>query len=103
MPGAAVQAGGATPTARILFPSGPRAVNLVGLSIMWRYLLTEEKHAAFLADVAPYARRAAVTDPLTGRALLPRRSRAVGEATSSFLARRPPRPEVVARHQAAIE
>jgi GPH family glycoside/pentoside/hexuronide:cation symporter len=84
-PSAVQQPESVAPTLRVLFAVVPPLLNVVGLSIMWRYPLSEEKHALIRAGVARHASGAAAIDPITGRELLPPQGRDVDEATSWFL------------------
>ncbi|HLK37869.1 MAG TPA: MFS transporter [Polyangiaceae bacterium] len=84
-PSSAHQPEAVVPTLRVLFAVVPPVVNLVGLSIMWWYPLTESKHAAVRDAIVRHGRGEAAVDPLTGREILPPRNRDVDEETSWFL------------------
>jgi GPH family glycoside/pentoside/hexuronide:cation symporter len=84
-PRAAAQPESVVPTLRVLFAVVPPLLNIVGLSIMWRYPLSEQKHGQIRAAIARHALGATAIDPITGRELLPPEGRDVDEATSWFL------------------
>jgi GPH family glycoside/pentoside/hexuronide:cation symporter len=84
-PSAPVQPEGVTQAIRVLFALVPPVLNMIGLSIMALYPLSERKHEQIRSAVAQHARGESATDPITGRTLPPPQRREVDEATSWFL------------------
>jgi glycoside/pentoside/hexuronide:cation symporter, GPH family len=84
-PNVAHQPEAVTLTLRIFFAVVPPALNLVGLSIMVFYPLSEAKHRQIRAAIAQHARGESAIDPITGRTLPPAARSGVDEATSWFL------------------
>jgi GPH family glycoside/pentoside/hexuronide:cation symporter len=72
-------------TLRILFAVVPPALNVVGLSIMYWYPLSESKHGQIREAIAQHAQGESARDPLTGKLLPPPDQRGVDESTSWFL------------------
>jgi GPH family glycoside/pentoside/hexuronide:cation symporter len=84
-PNASHQPESVTLTLRLLFAVAPPALNVIGLSIMLWYPLSEAKHREIRAAIAGHARGESVTDPITGKPLSPPDRRGVDEATTWFL------------------
>jgi GPH family glycoside/pentoside/hexuronide:cation symporter len=74
-----------TLTLRILFAVVPPALNIIGLSVMLWYPLSEAKHREIRAAIAGHARGESVIDPITGKPLPPPDRRSVDEAAGWFL------------------
>jgi GPH family glycoside/pentoside/hexuronide:cation symporter len=85
VPNAPHQPEAVTLTLRLLFAVAPPALNVIGLSIMWWYPLSERKHAQIRAAIAQHARGEWAIDPITDRPLAPPARRDVDESTSWFL------------------
>lgn len=82
VPGADAQSADVVLTIKTLYALVPAALNAIGLSIMWWYPLSEDRHAAVRDAVARHARGEAAVDPITGFTLPPPGRRTVDEATA---------------------
>lgn len=85
VPNAPVQTEEVLLTVRLLFGATPAVFFLLSLVVMWRYELTEARHAAIREGIRRHELGQDAIDPLTGRVLPPPNVRAVDAETSWFL------------------
>ena len=81
-PNEAIQSENVTFTMKLLFSAIPALLNAIGLSLMYWYPLSEQRHRQIRDGVAAHAIGKPAIDPITGQQLQPPGLREVDEATA---------------------